>query len=68
MKRDWGRRESVLLPQIRQDAVHQGYISMTGVFIDTIVICSLRRACHCGQWNAGAEGPPGRSPERYSPS
>lgn len=23
------------------DAVHQGYISMTGVFIDTIVICSL---------------------------
>lgn len=24
-----------------QDAVRQGYISMTGVFIDTIVICSL---------------------------
>lgn len=23
------------------DAMHQGYISMTGVFIDTIVICSL---------------------------
>ena len=43
------------------DAVHQGYISMTGVFIDTIVICSLTGLA------IAASGMPGRSPERYSP-
>ena len=67
MKRDWGRRGISAAAADTSDAVHQGYISMTGVFIDTIVICSLTGACHCGQWNAGAEGPPGRSPEQYSP-
>lgn len=39
MKRGWEQAESVPLRQQTDDPVRQGYISMTGVFVDTMVIC-----------------------------
>lgn len=41
------------------DAVHQGYISMTGVFIDTIVICSLTGLAIAASGMLGQRDPQG---------
>ncbi|MFR8844779.1 MAG: alanine:cation symporter family protein [Waltera sp.] len=61
-----GGAESVRLAADTSDAVQQGYISMTGVFIDTIVICSLTGLAIAASGMLGQRDAQGRSPERYS--
>ena len=41
-----------------KEPVRQGLVSMTGTFIDTIVICTMTGLCIVitGSWNVGLEG------------
>ena len=44
-----------------EEPVEQGLISMTGTFIDTIIICTLYWSCYpcnLGQWSGSLEGAP----------